>query len=213
MESPESGCIAVYGRVWIEFINFQIGICHIQQGFVRQRKKFETKISTVMRDDCTTIERRSRNDLATIARRLHDDLATIARRSRDDRTTLSCELSWMMNAKTNQRSRKSRASFTWRFSYKSLRHPRYFANRNRPRGWMQPPWICAFPSECFENISHGYVFWVKESNRDNDKILSSLHDFENKGQTLFCMTFHISGCKHDMKLILVSILKFLRSMI
>ena len=62
---------------------------------------------------------------------------------------------------------------------------------------MQPPlWIFAFPSEFFENISHGYVFGVKESNGDNEQILSLLHDLENQGQTPFCMTFHISGCKH-----------------
>ena len=76
-----------------------------------------------------------------------------------------------------------------------------------------PPWIFAFPSEFFENISHGYVFGVKESNGDDEKILSLLHDFENQGQTPFCMTFHISGYKHDTKLILVSILTFSRSRI
>ena len=66
---------------------------------------------------------------------------------------------------------------------------------------MQPPWIFTFPSEFFENISHGYVFGVKESNGDNEKILSSLHDLENQGQTPFCMTFLISGCKHDTVMI------------
>ena len=81
-------------------------------------------------------------------------------------------------------------------------------------GWVPPPpWILVFPSEFFKNISHGYVFGVKESNGDNEKILSSLHDLENQGQTPFCMTFHISGCKHDTKLILVSILTFSRSRI
>ena len=45
------------------------------------------------------------------------------------------------------------------------------------------------------------------------KILPSLHDLENQGQTPFCMTFHISGCKHDTNSILVSILTFLRSRI
>ena len=75
-------------------------------------------------------------------------------------------------------------------------------------GWVPPPWIFAFPSEFFENISHGYVFGVKESNGDNEKILSSLHDLENQGQTPFCMTFLISRYKHDTKLILVSILTF-----
>ena len=84
---------------------------------------------------------------------------------------------------------------------------------NAQGGWMQPPWIFAFPSEFFENISHGYVFGVKESNGDNEKILSLLHDLENQGQTPFCMTFLISGCKHDTKLILVSILTFSRSRI
>ena len=37
-----------------------------------------------------------------------------------------------------------------------------------------------------------------------------MFDLENLGQTLFCMTFHISGCKHDTKSILVSILTFSR---
>ena len=101
-----------------------------------------------------------------------------------------------------------------RFNLRLTRRcPRYFASQKRPRGWMQPPWIFAFPSEIFENISHGYVFGVKESNGDNEKILSLLHDLENQGQTLFCMTFLISGCKHYTKLILVSILTFSRSRI
>ena len=80
-------------------------------------------------------------------------------------------------------------------------------------GGYHPPWIFAFPSEFFENISHGFVFGVKESNGDNEKILSLLHDLENQGQTPFCMTFLISGCKHDTKLILVSILTYSRSRI
>ena len=78
-------------------------------------------------------------------------------------------------------------------------------------GWIPPPWIFAFPSEFFENISHGYVFGVKESNGNNENILSLLYDLENQGQTPFCMTFLISGCKHDTMLILVSILTFSRS--
>ena len=45
------------------------------------------------------------------------------------------------------------------------------------------------------------------------KILSSLHDLENQSQTPFCMTFLISGCKHDTMLILVSIHTFSRSRI
>ena len=91
--------------------------------------------------------------------------------------------------------------------------PKVKIHLRTPKGGGVPPWILVFPSEFFKNISHGYVFGVKESNGDNDKILYSLHDFENQGQTPFCMTFHISGCKHDTKLILVSILTFLRSRI
>ena len=94
--------------------------------------------------------------------------------------------------------------------------PKVFRQPKTPKGGgglIQPPWIFAFPSEFFLNISHGYVFGVKESNGDNEKILSLLHDLENQGQTPFCMTFLISGCKHDTKLILVSILTFSRSRI
>ena len=40
-----------------------------------------------------------------------------------------------------------------------------------------------------------------------------MFDLENLGQTFFCMTFHISGCKHNTKSILVSILTFSRSRI
>ena len=43
--------------------------------------------------------------------------------------------------------------------------------------------------------------------------LTLMFAFENLGQTLFCMTFHIYGCKHDTKSILVSILTFSRSRI
>ena len=35
-----------------------------------------------------------------------------------------------------------------------------------------------------------------------------MFDLENLGQTFFCMTFHIFGCKHDTKSILVSISTF-----
>ena len=45
------------------------------------------------------------------------------------------------------------------------------------------------------------------------KMLSLSHDLENQGQTPFCVTFLISGCKHDTKSILVSILTFSRSRI
>ena len=93
--------------------------------------------------------------------------------------------------------------------------PKVFLQPKTPKGGLiqPPPWISAFPSEFFGNISHGYVFGVKESNGDNEKILSLLHDLENQGQTPFCMTLLISGCKHDTKLILVSILTFSRSWI
>ena len=94
----------------------------------------------------------------------------------------------------------------------TLRHPRYFANRKRLRG-VPPPWIFAFPSKFFGHFSQGYVFRNKESNGDNENILSLLHDLENQGQTPFCMTFLISGCKHDTNSILVSILTFSRSRI
>ena len=84
-----------------------------------------------------------------------------------------------------------------------------FRQPKTPRGGgYHPPWILVFPSEFFGNIFHGYVFGVKESNGDNEKIPSLLYDLENQGQTPFGMTYHISGCKHDKKLILVSILTF-----
>ena len=37
-------------------------------------------------------------------------------------------------------------------------------------------------------------------------------DLENEGQTHFCMTFRISGCKHHTDMIFVSILTILRPM-
>ena len=91
--------------------------------------------------------------------------------------------------------------------------PKVFRQPKTPKGVGTTPLVFAFPSEFFLNISHGYVFGVKESNGDNEKILSSLHDLENQGQTPFCMTFLISGCKHDTNSILVSILTFSRSRI
>ena len=95
------------------------------------------------------------------------------------------------------------------------RTPKVKIHLRTPRGGggvgTTPPWILVFPWEFFENITHGYVFGVKESNGDNEKILSLLHDLENQGQTLFWMTFVISGCKRGTDLILVSILTFLGS--
>ena len=63
-------------------------------------------------------------------------------------------------------------------------------------------------TENFENNSHGYVFGVKESNGDDEKILLLLEDLENQGQTPLWVTFSISVCKHDTNLISVSILTF-----
>ena len=91
-------------------------------------------------------------------------------------------------------------------------NPQSDAQGNSPtenaQGGDTTPWIFTFPSEFFENISHGYVLEVKESNGDNGKILFSLHDLENQFQTPFCMTFHIFSCKRDTKLILVYILTY-----
>ena len=53
----------------------------------------------------------------------------------------------------------------------------------------------------------------KSSIGGNEKILSSLQDFENQGQAPFVVTFLIYGCKHDTNSILVSILTFERSRI
>ena len=91
--------------------------------------------------------------------------------------------------------------------------PKVIRQPKTPKGGIPSPWIFTFPSEFFENISHGYVLEVKESNGDNGKILSLLHDLENQFQTFFCMTFHISSCKRDTKLILVSILTYSMSRI
>ena len=57
-------------------------------------------------------------------------------------------------------------------------------NHLTPKVFRQPkmvgtPWIFAFPSEFFGHIFHGYVFGVKESNGDNEKIL------------FYCMTLKI----------------------
>ena len=75
----------------------------------------------------------------------------------------------------------------------TLRHRRYFANRKHPRGWCNP-WIFAFPSEFCENISHGYVFGVKESNRDNENFY------------LHCMTLKIK-VKHLSAWSFISVMK------
>ena len=73
--------------------------------------------------------------------------------------------------------------------------PKVICQPKTPKGrWVTPPFVFAFPSKFFKNISHAYVFKVKESNGDNEKILSLLHDLENQDQTPFFMTFLISIC-------------------
>ena len=57
------------------------------------------------------------------------------------------------------------------------------------------------------------IFKVEDLRKPKINHLILMFDLENLGQTLFCMTFHISGCKHDTKSILVSILTFSRSRI
>ena len=57
------------------------------------------------------------------------------------------------------------------------------------------------------------IFKVEDLRKPKISHLTLMFDLENLGQTLFCMTFHISGCKHDTKSILVSILTFSRSKI
>ena len=75
----------------------------------------------------------------------------------------------------------------------NLRHPMYFANRNaQGGGYYQPSWIFVSPSEVFEIFLMGMF-----SGSRNTTVISLLHDIENQGQTPFCMTFLISGCKHD----------------
>ena len=90
----------------------------------------------------------------------------------------------------------------------------YFANRKRPRGVdATPPGF--LPSRA--NFSKIFLICMFSGSMNPNvimkKILSLLHDIENQGQTPFCMTFHISGCQHDPKLNLVTILKFSRSRI
>ena len=57
------------------------------------------------------------------------------------------------------------------------------------------------------------IFKVEDLRKPKINHLTLMFDLENLGQTFFCMTFHISGCKHDTKSILVSILTFSRSKI
>ena len=59
--------------------------------------------------------------------------------------------------------------------------PKVKIHLRTPKGGLVPPspGMFASPSEFVENISHGYVFGVKESNGDNEKILSLLYDLEN----------------------------------
>ena len=106
------------------------------------------------------------------------------------------------------RGRRERARYMNRQKF-NPHMPKVLSKPKTPGGGCNsPPRILAFPSEFFENISHGHVFRNRESNDDNEKILSLLHDLENQGQTPFCMTFLIYCCEHGTKLILVSILTF-----
>ena len=73
--------------------------------------------------------------------------------------------------------------------FKNLRLTQDILPTKNAQGVGITPGIFAFPYEFYVNISHGYVFGVLESNGDNEKILSLLHDFENLGQTPFCMTW------------------------
>ena len=56
--------------------------------------------------------------------------------------------------------------------------PKVFRQPKTPKGVGTTPWIFAFPSKFFGNISHGYFFGVKESNGDNEKfyLYSLLHE-------------------------------------
>ena len=83
-------------------------------------------------------------------------------------------------------------------------------------GWVSHlPWILVFPSEFLRISSHGYVI------RDQGILTVIMKKFylycmslENQGQTPFCMTFLISGCKHCLRSwSWVSILTFSRSWI
>ena len=63
--------------------------------------------------------------------------------------------------------------------------PKVFRQPTTPKGVDTTPRIFAFPSEFFENISHGYVFEVKESNGDNKKIYFNCMTSKIKVKHLF----------------------------
>ena len=118
-----------------------------------------------------------------------------------------------IQASVSNGSEMKQIQLNWNYSRAvnclTLRHPRNFTNRKRTRGVdTNPPGFLPSRSNLFENILHGYVFEVKNSNGDNGKFLSSLRDLENRSQTPFCRTFLNSGSKHDTNSILVSILIF-----
>ena len=50
------------------------------------------------------------------------------------------------------------------------------------------------------------IFEVEDLRKPKISHLTLMVDLENKGQTHFCMTFRISGCKHHTDMIFVSIL-------
>ena len=88
--------------------------------------------------------------------------------------------------------------------------PKAFRQPETPNGgWIPPPWFS--PSR--PNFLKIFLMGIFSGSRNPTVIilLALTHDLENRGQTPFCMTFQISGCKHDTKLILVSILTFARS--
>ena len=95
------------------------------------------------------------------------------------------------------------------------RCPRYFANRKRPGGGggYHPPGF--LPSR--PNFSKIFLMGTFSGSRNTTVILKKFYLYcmtlKIKGQTPFCVTFLISGCKHDTKLILVSILTFSKSWI
>ena len=94
------------------------------------------------------------------------------------------------------------------------RCPRYFANWKRPGGWVpSPPGFLPSRPNFLVIFLLGMFSGSRNPTVIMKKILSLLLDFDNQGQTPFCMTFHISGCKHDKNSILVSILTFSRSRI
>ena len=92
--------------------------------------------------------------------------------------------------------------------------PKVFRQPKTPKGGgYHPPGFLPSRPNFFEIFLMGMCLGSRNPTVIIKKILSLLHDLENQGQTPFCMTFLISGCKHDTNSILVSILTFSRSRI